>query len=283
MDGSVTDLPQSTADWQALTAELLRAAQDDAKTLAALLKVRLPLLVKHLKASAKAKALLNLWGQSRNYDAAGKPLVEAVILQAFSHLTGIALDTRHPHAGFQHTYGYLLSLPSAQGHKAERWLQTAPCLSPAFAPLPEQGTLLLNLAMFFQVHLPFLQRQRVAGQIYRPYVSAIAELTVGAWQILEENLGNGVRLRQVFLPCLHGDHYCYSYWYQKQRRWRLITVYIVDGRFLERAQKSELGSKKSPVEIRLRNNIYLEDQEDNNIALGWRQWLTSAEQNHPQA
>ncbi len=272
------DAPQSTADWQALTAQLLDAAQGDAKTLADLLSARLPRLVLHLKESVKAKALLNLWGQSQNYDASGKPLVEPVILQAFSHLTGLVFDTQHPHAGLQHTYGYLLSLPSAQGQKAERWFQTVPCLSEALAPLPPQGTLLLNLTMFFQVHLPFLRRQRVTGQVYRPYVSAIAELTVGSWQILQETLSSGLRLRQVFLRCLHGENYLYSYWYQRpgQRRWRLVTVYIVEARFLERAQKSELGSKKSLVEIRLRNNIYLKDHQQS-TALGFRQWLTDPE------
>lgn len=281
MDSAVTDLPQSTADWQALAAELLAAADNDPKTLAELLKKHLPLLVAHLQESAKAKALLNLWGQSRNYDASGKPLVEPVVLQAFSRLTGIALDPRHPHAGFQHTYGYLLSLPSAQGHKAARWLQLAAGLSPSLSPLPTQGTLLLNLSSFFLVHLPFLRRQRVTSQTYRPYVKAIAELTVGAWQILQENVTTGLRLRQVFLPCLHNDHYCYSYWYQQpgQRRWQLVTVYVVDKNFLARLQKMPLGSKKAPVDIRLRNNLYLEAYAETSSVLGWRAWRDDSENN----
>jgi hypothetical protein len=261
------ELPQSSADWQALTAELLTAAQGDAKTLADLLDKRLPLLVSHLRTSVKAKALLNLWGVSRNYDAQGTPLVAPVVLQAFTQLTGFAIDPRHPHAGLQHTYGYLLSLPSAQGDKAERWLQTALCLSQDFAPFPPQGTLLSNLSRFFLWHLPFLRRQRPL----LPPSPAIGALPVPAWQILEETLHTGWRLRQVFLPCRRGDFYLYSYWYQR-RRWRLVTVYIVDDNFFQRTQRLPLGAKKTPVEIRLRNNIYLENQDA--IQIGWRKWLT---------
>ncbi len=91
------------------------------------------------------------WGNSSNADElAHAEIVDPAILIPLLHLAGQPTDTTRPHAGIQHTYGYLFStIETPFGKKRERWTSTG--LERALglphdilSPTPGSGTLLAN-------------------------------------------------------------------------------------------------------------------------------------------
>lgn len=112
-------------------------------------------LVRQLRSDARRNGPLTFWGRSRNLDElAGDTIVASEILDLLSAITTKPLSHKTPHAGLQHTYGYLFStLETEYGFKRERWLR--PDIADAFGfdssalgPTPDAGTLLANTTAF---------------------------------------------------------------------------------------------------------------------------------------
>jgi hypothetical protein len=105
-----------------------------------------------------------LWGRSLNFDEGAKatiipePVIDAILMRAGVAPRGegvkSALKPRVVHAGFEHTYGYLLSnLKTPYGFKRLRWVR--PDIEKGFgleesviSPNPKKGDLLANLTFF---------------------------------------------------------------------------------------------------------------------------------------
>ncbi|MEQ9407148.1 MAG: hypothetical protein RIK87_05455 [Fuerstiella sp.] len=117
-----------------------------------LLQRRAPGIVAQIRRDAARFGPLSFWGRCRNVDElAGATIVDPGILQLIADIAGRNMSTTSPHAGLQHTYGYLFSrIETPYGFKRERWLETeienAFGLHPTtMGPAPQHGTLLANI------------------------------------------------------------------------------------------------------------------------------------------
>ncbi len=112
-----------------------------------------PGLLAQLDADKADPALLQLWGQSINFDelANGEIVSPAVLGFIAARLGAPAPRGRIMHAGAEHTYGYLFSLlPTRFGFKRARWV--GPDIEEGLGlpkgsvdPSPTEGTLLSNV------------------------------------------------------------------------------------------------------------------------------------------
>ncbi|MEZ6128655.1 MAG: hypothetical protein R3C59_08220 [Planctomycetaceae bacterium] len=143
-------MPNQT-DYSALSTQLVAAARRDPDAGINLLRKTQPALVAQIQTDAMRRGPLKFWGRSRNVDElTGTTIVDPAILTLISRLTRKTLSKTTPHAGLQHTYGYLFStIETPHGFKRDRWLETdietAFGLHPTtLSPEPHQGTLLAN-------------------------------------------------------------------------------------------------------------------------------------------
>lgn len=136
-----------------------------AKLVSKWLEAFAPDYTKRLETDAKkiGKAKL-LWGRSLNFDEGAKaiiipnPVIDALLARAGVPPRGFGVKTEMApkvvHAGFEHTYGYLLSnLKTAYGYKRARWVR--PDIEKGFglpegsiSPTPKDGGLLANVSYF---------------------------------------------------------------------------------------------------------------------------------------
>lgn len=149
--------------WAAIARDLKN--ETDSKKVETRLSETAPDFLKHLDREAKhAGAMKLLWGRSINFDESAKAIIvpdavlDAVLARAKVPARGTGVDSMHPeriaHAGFEHTYGYLLSsLKTAYGFKRLRWVR--PDIENGFGitpgtitPLPEKGGLFSNITYF---------------------------------------------------------------------------------------------------------------------------------------
>lgn len=94
---------------------------------------------------------LIFWGTSGNVDElAHAEIVDPAILLPLLKVAGQPLNAANPHAGVQHTYGYLFStIETPFGKKRDRWTSTAlenalGLPTDTLSPVPKSGTLLAN-------------------------------------------------------------------------------------------------------------------------------------------
>lgn len=92
------------------------------------------------------------WGLCSNHDEfANQTIVADEIVELISSLAEFDASPQTPHAGLQHTYGYLFStIETPFGRKRDRWINEdleAAFGQPSgtFGPAPEEGTLLSNV------------------------------------------------------------------------------------------------------------------------------------------
>ncbi len=148
----------STQNWNRkldkLAKEIIQHADDPLRT-KSVLRDRSPELYEQIVSSGRCRPLLKLWGQSRNIDDnTGTEIVSPAVLNLLGTLTGFSMESPVPHAGIQHTYGYLFSLiETPYGRKRDRWVSSSledvlGLRRPTFSPVATEGTLLLNLTYF---------------------------------------------------------------------------------------------------------------------------------------
>ncbi len=121
------------------------------------MKSAAPELVKRLVAEGKVSGeMQKLWGRSINFDEGAKAVIvpPPVIDAIFSYAKVTPRKDRIVHAGFEHTYGYLLSnLQTPYGYKRLRWVR--PDIENGFglryltlSPFPKEGGFFMNVSAF---------------------------------------------------------------------------------------------------------------------------------------
>ena len=110
-----------------------------------------PGIVCQIEADQGSSGPAIFWGDCRNLDElAGQVIVEPSVLETIFQIAGRRYCPEHPHAGYQHTYGYLFSvIETPYGKKRDRWVKTdleAGLGLPldVFGPSPSEGTLMAN-------------------------------------------------------------------------------------------------------------------------------------------
>ena len=134
-------------------ARLLSAEADAGRDVGPVFAARTPGLLRQLDADAANPALLELWGESINYDelANGEIVRPETLAFLAARLGAAGPRGRIIHAGLEHTYGYLFSLlPTKFGFKRARWVrpdieQGLGLPRGAAGPAPSEGTLLSNI------------------------------------------------------------------------------------------------------------------------------------------
>ncbi len=119
-----TDETELDRPWAPAARALIAEAQAG-RPVGPALAQQLPRLHAQLGQVAGRPELLELWGQSLNYDEGARAeIVDPAILDALLELAhGPARQERVVHAGIEHTFGYLVSLlDTAYGFKRARWV-----------------------------------------------------------------------------------------------------------------------------------------------------------------
>ncbi len=141
----------SETDFAAVARQLISATKRSPSTLLPLFTKAAPGIVAQIQSDARRRGPLSFWGRSNNVDEiAGSTIVDPRILELIAAAADRRMSTATPHAGLQHTYGYLLSLiETPYGFKRERWTETSIETMFEFnpttlSPQPTEGTLLSN-------------------------------------------------------------------------------------------------------------------------------------------
>ena len=137
-------------------ANALAEGPQDLTSVEAHLRSLAPSVADQIERDRANAPLKSLWGKSINFDELAKAtIVVPGILDAINDLALVpARDDRITHAGFEHTYGYLLSvLKTPFGFKRARWvtedIETGFGLARGtLSPAASSGTLLSNLTYF---------------------------------------------------------------------------------------------------------------------------------------
>jgi hypothetical protein len=127
----------------------------DHRPLAPVLRQQCPAVMRQLVADRRQRGLLDLWGQSQNFDEhSHEVIVHPAILRLIGELAGVPLRESIVHAGLEHTYGYLFSLIKTPfGNKRDRWIESTldegfGLSRPTLRATPYRGTLLGNVTYF---------------------------------------------------------------------------------------------------------------------------------------
>ncbi len=225
-----------------------------------------PSLSRQLRRCTTSQPIQDLWALSSNHDELAKAeIVSRPILRAIAKLTGCPLDDGSFHAGFLHTYGYLLSvLETPFGLKRNRWIR--PTIDHAFGfphPTvrvhPRCGALLENLTWFLgsiafdpdsaeRSQLRELKGRispNLAGRKWRPKIRIIERTAKTGLEILTD---------LVPLPNPQGELTTLLVYSLRdaQSRHRLVTMFPITGAFeAELTDPSRFGRK---TDLALRYN-----------------------------
>ncbi len=217
------------------------------------------------------------WGTSSNFDElAQAEIVDPAILEPLLRLAGQPEEPLSPHAGLQHTYGYLFStIDTPFGKKRDRWtgtgLEQSLGLKPdTLSPQPSGGTLLSNatwvagqVAFAGSQRLNWLERclrHRVStdlhtidwsrGKSCRLIESVAAPRSEKRIQICTDVIRMPVGSRRV-RPS--SDWLLVYSVHDERERWpKLVTMFTVGEAFVEALQ--ERGRIRRRSDIRLRFN-----------------------------
>ncbi len=177
------------------------AAVTDPAAIEAILKNIAPDFLKRLSREGRiAGNVKKLWGRSINFDENAKAIIiqPALIDLVLAKADVAKRDDRIVFAGFEHTYGYLLSiLKTPYGFKRLRWVR--PDIENGFglekgsiSPIPRDGGLFMNISYF-------------AGQIaFRANNPTGNPADRAALKILRKSNGTAQSLRRFDYSNLHG-------------------------------------------------------------------------------
>ncbi|MCA9037643.1 MAG: hypothetical protein KDA91_21060 [Planctomycetaceae bacterium] len=148
---SHADILSQMQNFEAIAGNLIRAREQPVAQRTDLLRSACPEIVRLIETDRGLSGPTIFWGRSVNLDEFTKSvIVDASILETILHLGGRPTNLSSPHAGLQHTYGYLFSLIETPfGKKRDRWVSNTLELSlglpdDVLGPAPKQGTLLSN-------------------------------------------------------------------------------------------------------------------------------------------
>lgn len=137
--------------YEDIAASVVAQADASLNTRVRLLQKLAAPIVRQIQKDRGQSGPLIFWGTSGNVDElAHAEIVNPAILLPLLNLAGQPLSAVNPHAGVQHTYGYLFStIQTPFGKKRDRWtcttLENALGLpADTLSPVPKSGTLLAN-------------------------------------------------------------------------------------------------------------------------------------------
>lgn len=124
-----------------------------------------------IETDARRRGPLSFWGRSVNCDEITKTdIVDPAVIAVLGRIAGKTLSSTTPHAGLQHTYGYLFSvIQTPYGMKRDRWTETgleaALDIPPdSLGPQPSSGTLLTN-ATWLAGRIAFRRHRREQSRL----------------------------------------------------------------------------------------------------------------------
>ena len=266
---------------------LCETARSDGDCLDALTQ-SFPRLTEHIRALQRYPKAMSVWGKSQNWDENAKAqIVEPAILNALGRLAGIKMQEGDLHAGLLHTYGYLFSLLDTPfGYKRDRWLHEAMgerfgLPEDTFSPLPQAGSLLLNLT-FFLGSLVFSAQsnqwrilKRLRGHL-SPSLARYPFQRLPHWRITETlSFSKSFLTNQLYIhtdivrpphpPPNDGQLLIYSLAAQAHRP-MLVTAFFTSPNYVETLLRQPQGQD---IEIALRYNAFFKGL-DNTPRIGTR-------------
>lgn len=138
-------------DFDAVAQELILASNQSIDERLSRFRRLCPEIVRQIELDHGRSGPSIFWGRCRNVDEfAGKVIVEPSVLELIFRIAKRSFSTKCPHAGLQHTYGYLLSIiDTPYGKKRDRWVNTSleeslGLSTDLLGPTPLYGTLLTN-------------------------------------------------------------------------------------------------------------------------------------------
>jgi hypothetical protein len=154
-------------EFDAIARDIIALADRSVIQRIAVLRQRCPWIPGQIRSDAVRTGPLPFWGRCVNIDElTATTIVSPAIVEALQSVAGRSESTSTPHAGLQHTYGYLFSLiPTPFGRKRDRWVsnifEVAFGQPPGtFGPNPKQGTLLSH-ATWLAGHFAFRREDRL--------------------------------------------------------------------------------------------------------------------------
>ncbi len=207
-------------DYPRLAAELRQHASTSIASGVRFIEKKLPHIAMQIRKDVRRGGPLPFWGRSRNHDElAGTQMVDPAILDVIAELSGVRLCHVTPHAGLQHTYGYLFStVETPFGFKRDRWLGTEisgpfHLHSTTLGPAPNDGTLLCN-ATWFASNFAYRRQREHLRRIQKRLAARVSPDLRKASLIAEH-----VRITQRVSRT----------WYGRQRTWILQTDVVTAG------------------------------------------------------
>ncbi len=218
-----------------------------------------PGVVRQIEQDRGRTGPLPFWGRSKNVDEfEASTIVAPSILELIAVEAGVKMSLVTPHAGLQHTYGYLFStIETKYGKKRDRWVEAhlehgLGQQADTFGPEPTHGTLLAN-ATWLAGHLAFRDERRLAHLQTRLKPRVAPSLLQVQWSKLSilrfvesvhlfsrDNSPLTISLVTdlLRLPCdnhrLTGNNYLLVYSIRDSRRLHpeLITLFLVNETFV---------------------------------------------------
>ena len=269
-------------DFDRIARRLIAATNQTLADRTAILKRLCPELVHQMETDRGPSGPLIFWGRCRNFDEhAGQVIVDQAILETIFHVANQRFSAEHPHAGLQHTYGYLLSvIDTPYGRKRDRWVRTS--LESAFGlppdvlgPSPTDGTLLANAtwlagSIAFQGHvrLKWMQRcllKRVAHSLPEMRFDLLKKLRYTETVLLPISRGSRSRVSLVTdlvpMPCVDagrsGENWLLVYSIDDDRNQhpQLVTLFTVTEEFVQAIRERAATRRRS--DLRLRYNAHV--------------------------
>lgn len=269
-------------NFEKIARSLIKAANQNLAARSELLRQLCPELVTQVEADCGPRGPLPFWGWCRNIDEnAHQVIVNPSIQETIFFIAGQPFSPEHPHAGLQHTYGYLFSIiDTPYGRKRDRWVDTS--LEAAFdlpsdvlSPSPNDGTLLANAtwlagSIAFRGHrrLKWMQRclsKRAAASLRKLNPKDLKGLRFQESVFLRTSRGHRARVSFVTdlirMPCVeslnHDAHWLlvYSVNDDRNRDPYLITLFTVTEEFVESICERSATAQRD--DIRPRYNTYV--------------------------
>ena len=221
------------------------------------------------------------WGNSSNVDElAHTEIVDPAVLIPLLHVAGQPLNPVTPHAGVQHTYGYLFStIDTPFGKKRDRWTSNAleralGLHKDTLSPVPRIGTLLAN-ATWVAGQIAFGGSSRAAWlerclhSRVSPELLPIEWARKPGWRMIEtviiSRTSKSVHLftdlvqlqRPAILRQAESPMWLLVYSIQnEQARWsKLITMFTVTEEFVAEVQEKARVRKRTDIRLRFNATV----------------------------
>lgn len=264
-------------------AQLVKTSEESNLSILDIVKNKNPALYAQIINDAKDTQLLDLWGQSLNFDSgAKKQIINDKIISALHSQFGIKLDIFNSdkvvHAGITHTYGYLFSvLDTPYGYKRKRWV--LPTFNFGFSlkglslsPETTEGGLLSNVTYFMGMLSFKNESEKKALKNLKNVSTEIRNFDYSSLkriEYLEESFSN-FTLRTTLIPLVkkheneENDYLLiYSILDRKLAKESLVTAFPININAYRKIISSEFLGSDMPIVIRY--NAYLEGQMGKNL------------------